>query len=125
MLSPIAQNTMTDFCHIYEDYTYLRCPESTSIEIPLFRLHFIEFSQTLSYEVNLASQCSHLEVLLLSKFWSDFSIDTDSGPLKLSSSYHLCVECFSQLSFDSEMYTKSAAVADFVYTILNQHSTQR
>ena len=23
-------------------------------------------------------------------------------------SYHLCVECFSQLSFDSEMYTKSA-----------------
>ena len=27
-------------------------------------------------------------------------------------SYHLCVECFSQLSFDSEVYTKSAAVAD-------------
>ena len=61
------------FCHIYEDYTYLRCPESTSIEIPLFRLHFIEFSKTLSYEVNLASQCSHLELLLLSKFWSDFN----------------------------------------------------
>ena len=35
---------------------------------------------------------------------------------KMSSSYHLCVKCFSQLSFDSEMYTKSAAVADFVYT---------
>ena len=35
---------------------------------------------------------------------------------KVSSSYHLCVECFSQLSFDSEMYTKSAAVANFVYT---------
>ena len=32
-------------------------------------------------------------------------------------SYHLCVECFSQLSFDSEVYTKSAAVADFVYVI--------
>ena len=30
-------------------------------------------------------------------------------------SYHLCVECFSQLSFVSEMYTKSSAVADFVY----------
>ena len=30
----------------------------------------------------------------------------------VSSSYHLCVEYFSQLSFDSEMYTKSAAVAD-------------
>ena len=29
---------------------------------------------------------------------------------------NLCVECFSQLSFDSEMYTKLAAVADFVYT---------
>ena len=31
-------------------------------------------------------------------------------------SYHLCVECFSQLSFDSEVYTKSVTVADFVYT---------
>ena len=28
---------------------------------------------------------------------------------KVSSSYHLCIECFSQLSFDFEMYTKSAA----------------
>ena len=34
---------------------------------------------------------------------------------KVTSSYHLCVECFSQLSFDSEVYTKSADVADFVY----------
>ena len=45
-------------------------------------------------------------------------------------SYHLCVECFSQLSFDSEVYTKSAAVADFVYTSesnesCEKHSTQR
>ena len=44
--------------------------------------------------------------------------------------YHLCVECFSQLSFDSEVYTKSAAVADFVYTSesnesCEKHSTQR
>ena len=51
-------------------------------------------------------------------------------PLKVSSSYHLCVECFSQLSFDSEVYTKLAAVADFVYTSeLNEscekHATQR
>ena len=49
---------------------------------------------------------------------------------KVSSSYHLCVECFSQLSFDSEMYTKSAAVADFVYTSeanesCEKHFTQR
>ena len=45
-------------------------------------------------------------------------------------SYHLCVECFSQLSFDSEVYTKSATAADFVYisesnTSCEKHSTQR
>ena len=49
---------------------------------------------------------------------------------KVSSFYHLCVECFSQLSFDSEVYTKSAAVAYFVYTSesnesCEKHSTQR
>ena len=30
--------------------------------------------------------------------------------------YHLCVKCFSQLSFDSEVYTKSATAVDFLYT---------
>ena len=50
--------------------------------------------------------------------------------IKVSSSYHLCVKCFSQLSFDSEVYTKSAAVSDFVYTSestesCEKHSTQR
>ena len=45
-------------------------------------------------------------------------------------SYHLCVECFSQLSFDSEVYTKSATAADFVYISesnesCEKHSTQR
>ena len=30
--------------------------------------------------------------------------------LKVTLSYHLCVKYFSQFSFDSEMYTKSAAV---------------
>ena len=49
---------------------------------------------------------------------------------KVSSSYHLCVEFFSQLSFDSEVYTKSATAADFVYTSesnesCEKHSTQR
>ena len=49
---------------------------------------------------------------------------------KVTSSYHLCVECFSQLSFDSEVYTKSATAADFVYTSesnesCEKHSTQR
>ena len=45
-------------------------------------------------------------------------------------SYHLCVECFSQLSFDSKVYTKLATAADFVYTSetnesSEKHSTQR
>ena len=45
-------------------------------------------------------------------------------------SYLLCVECFSQLSFDSEVYTKSATAVDFVYTSesnesCEKHSTQR
>ena len=39
---------------------------------------------------------------------------------KVSSSYHLCVECFSQLSFDSEVYTKLATAADFVYTWIGE-----
>ena len=46
---------------------YLRGPESASIKIPLFIPHFIKFSKI----VNLVSQCSHLKVLLLSKFGSE------------------------------------------------------
>ena len=38
---------------------------------PSFRPHLIKFSKTVFYEVNLVSQCSHLEVLLLSKFGSE------------------------------------------------------
>ena len=41
--------------------TYLGGPESASIDIPPFRSHFIKFSKTVFYEVNLVSQCSHLE----------------------------------------------------------------
>ena len=37
----------------------------------------------------------------------------------MNSSYHLCVEYFSQLSFDSEVFTKSATAADFVYVMAN------
>ena len=44
--------------------TYPRGPESVSIKI-------INFSKTVFYEVNLVSQSSHLEVLLLSKFGSE------------------------------------------------------
>ena len=58
-------------------------------------------------------------------FWRTKCIET-----KVTSSYHLCVKCFSQLSFDSEVYTKSATAADFVYTSetnesCEKHSTQR
>ena len=47
------------------------CPrdqESALMEISPFRPHFIKFSKTIFYEVNLASQCSHLEELLVSRF---------------------------------------------------------
>ena len=44
---------------------------------------------------------------------------------KVSSSYHLCVKCFSQVSFDSEMYTKSVAVADFVYISESNESWEK
>ena len=33
-------------------------------------LYFINFSKTVSYEVNLTSQPSHLEALLLSTLWT-------------------------------------------------------
>ena len=44
----------------------LKGPESASIEIPSFRPQFIKFSKTVFYEVNFVTQCSHLEILLLS-----------------------------------------------------------
>jgi hypothetical protein len=44
---------------------------STEIKIPRFGPHFINFSKSVSCEVNLALQRSHLEVLLLSKVWLD------------------------------------------------------
>ena len=42
-----------------------------SIEIPPFRPHFNKILKTVFYKVNLVSQCSLLEVLLLSKFGSE------------------------------------------------------
>ena len=44
---------------------------TVSIEIPCYRSHFIKFSKAVFYEVNLVSQCSHLEVLLPSKLRSE------------------------------------------------------
>ena len=67
------------YYHSIKAHRYLRGPES--IEIHTFRPQFIKSSKTVSYEVNLPLQCLHLEVLLLSKFWSD----ADSGPFSLFS----------------------------------------
>ena len=52
------------------------------MEIPPFRPHFIKFSKTVFYEVNLTSQCLHLEVLLISKSGSERGIsnNADSEP---------------------------------------------
>ena len=44
---------------------------------------------------------------------------------KVTSSYHLRVECFSKLSFDSEVYTKSATAADFVYISESNESCEK
>ena len=41
---------------------------------------------------------------------------------KVRSPYHLC---FSQLSFDSEVYTKSATAADFVYIFESNESCEK
>ena len=59
--------------------TYPRGPESVSIEISPFRPHFIKFSKTVFYQVNLVSHCLHLEVLLVSKFGSEKGILIDAG----------------------------------------------
>ena len=68
-------------------------------------------------DIKMKEECSELE------------IDNSTIP-KGRLSYHLCIECFSQLPFVSEVYTKSAAVVDFVYTSesnesCEKHSTKR
>ena len=50
-------------------------------------------------------------------------IDHEQSKGRLS--YHLCVEFFSQLSFGSEVYTKSATPADFVYTSESNESCEK
>ena len=44
---------------------------------------------------------------------------------KVRSFYHLCVEYYPQLAFDSERYTKSAATTDFVYTFESNESWEK
>ena len=44
------------------------------IEIPPFRTSLHKITKPVSYEVKFALQCSHLELLLLSKFWSEKGI---------------------------------------------------
>ena len=50
---------------------------------PPFQTSLHKFSKTVFYELNLVSQCSHLEVLILSKLGlkRGISIDADSWPL--------------------------------------------
>ena len=57
--------TNTTTASKYIPTKYLGRPES--IEIPPFRPHYKFFPKTVSYEVNLASKCSPLEVILLNK----------------------------------------------------------
>ena len=47
-------------------------PLFTRIKILSFGPQVIKFKKPVSYEVNLAAQSSHSEVLFLSKFWSNF-----------------------------------------------------
>ena len=50
------------------------------------------------------AHCSKCTLLVFNDF-----ITYINRSIKGNLSYHLCIECFSQLSFDSEVYTKSAA----------------
>ena len=59
------------YYHSIKVLTYLGGPEYASIEILPFRPHYLKLSETVSFQVNLTSQYSHLEVLLLNKFWSE------------------------------------------------------
>ena len=60
-----------------------RGPLSTRMKIPPFGPHFIKFSKTVSYEVNLASQSTQSEAPLKSKFLSkrEILIFVINGPL--------------------------------------------
>ena len=66
--------------------------------------------------------CNDSSCSKLSRLWK-FIFSENNMATKGSSSYYLCVEYFPQFSFDSEMYTKSAAVSKkllILYTFLNQ-----
>ena len=62
--------------------TYLRAPESASIEIPLFRPHFIKVSKTVFLWSKSYFTTLKFIGTFISKFWSErgMSIVTDSGP---------------------------------------------
>ena len=61
----------------------------------------------------------------------NFWILEAEGPLfvkkmrSLKGGYPIIIECFSQLSFDSEVYTKSTTAADFVYTYESNESCEK
>ena len=87
-------------------------------------MHYrVRYSLEFDLKIRSGQGCKGCPQTHLEYFWYHSEI---KGRL----SYHLCVECFSQLSFESEGYLKSAAFADFVYTSKSnesceKHSTQR
>ena len=70
-----AQNSPELHFHFYESFyptisgriSGTKAPEAQN----LHQLKFTHSDLAVSYGVNLMSQCSHLELLLLSKFWSE------------------------------------------------------
>ena len=78
-----------------------------SIEIPPFRPHFLKFSKTVSYEVNLTSQYSLLQVLLLSKFESERQILDILQPV---CNYHF-IFAILQKYLKSKEYRNSNAIS--------------
>ena len=94
--------------------TFSTCTDQKSSEIP----------KILSLISSILTTILTRKVTFLESRLSAFSDqETDSTVLTLivtvkgRLSYHLCVECFSQLSFDSEVYTKSAAKDDMMNSL--------
>ena len=87
--------------------TYLCYSVASNVKWKIFS-NFVTFSY-----LNFNMIWMFTTLIMYSPFSLNYKISTVT---KVSSSYHLCVKCFSQLSFDSEVYTKSATAVDFLYT---------
>ena len=90
-----------------------RGPESASIEIPPFRLHFINFSKTVSYEILIHKLLGYqglVKILMITLVFSPkqhlalnvhMTVDTDA--LVLSSLNHHGKICLTQTTFHLEI----------------------